>query len=169
MQRLGIGLGKRVDSLSTGQRAQVALARREFLGALMEAAAESEVTVLLSSHPVTDMERVCDYLIVLSTARIQVLGEVERLLAVHKLLTGPRIERDEVPGVTAVVSAQHTDRQSTLFVRTDRPVLDPAWTVQDVTLEDLVLAYLAQPAASAFPGPRASGDPMHADQMEVRT
>src|SRR5439155_1355791 len=169
MRRLRIELDHRVGALSGGQRAQVALAlalakrpkllvldeplasldplaRREFLGSLMEAAAESEVTVLLSSHLVTDMERVCDYLIVLSAARIQVLGELEGLLAEHKVLIGPRTDREEVAGVDAVVSARHTERQSTLFVRTQRPILDPAWTVQDVSLEDLVLAYLGQPS-----------------------
>ena len=98
---------------------------REFLGSLMEAAAESDVTVLLSSHLVTDLERACDYLILLSASRIQVLGEVERLLAEHKILTGPRTDREEVAGVSAVVSARYTERQSPLFVRAGRPVLKP--------------------------------------------
>jgi ABC-2 type transport system ATP-binding protein len=191
MRRLGIALDHRVGMLSSGQRAQVALAmalakrsellvldeplasldplaRREFLGSLMEAAAESQVTVLLSSHLVADMERVCDYLIVLSAARIQVLGEVEDLLAEHKILNGPRTDREKVVGVDAVISARHTERQSTLFVRTRRPVLDPAWTVQDVSLEDLVLAYLGQPSASALPGPGRGGNPGQIDRLEVR-
>src|SRR5439155_11707562 len=122
MRRLRIELDHRVGALSGGQRAQVALAlalakrpellvldeplasldplaRREFLGSLMEAASEGDVTVLLSSHLVTDMERVCDYLIVLSASRIQVLGELEGLLAEHKVLTGPRTDSEEVAGV----------------------------------------------------------------------
>ncbi len=128
-------------------------ARREFLGSLMEAAADADVTVLLSSHLVADLERVCDYLIVLSDSRVQVLGDVDRLLAEHRVLSGPRIDRDDVPGVASVVSARHTQRQSTMFVRTDGPIHDPAWSVDEVSLEDLVLAYLAHPAASALPGP----------------
>ena len=191
MRRIDVPLDRRVGELSGGQRAQVALAmalakrpellvldeplasldplaRREFLGSLMEAAAEGDVTVLLSSHLVADMERVCDYLIVLSASRIQVLGELEELLAQHKILTGPRTDHEEVAGADAVVSARHTERQSTLFVRTRRPVLDPAWTVQDVSMEDLVLAYLGQPSASALPGPSRGGDPGPTDRMEVR-
>ena len=177
VRRHDIDLDQRAGTLSGGQRAQVALAlaiakrpelllldeplasldplaRREFLGSLMEAAAESELTVLLSSHLVADMERVCDYLIVLSAARVQVLGAVDELLATHRILTGPRTDREEVAGAT-VVSASHTERQSTLFVRSAGPVANPAWTTQPVSLEDFVLAYLAKPTASALPGPGA--------------
>jgi ABC-2 type transport system ATP-binding protein len=177
IRRHDIDLRQRAGTLSGGQRAQVALAlaiakqpdllvldeplasldplaRREFLASLMEAAAESEVTVLLSSHLVTDMERVCDYLIVLSASRVQVLGDVDQLLAAHRILIGPRTDRDEVAGAT-VISAEHTERQSTLLVRTDRPILDPRWTARGVSLEDLVLAYLAHPTSSTLPGPIA--------------
>jgi ABC-2 type transport system ATP-binding protein len=174
---LGIPLDRPVGKLSGGQRAQVALAlalakrpdvllldepvasldplaRREFLQALMGSVAESGTTVVLSSHLLADLERVCDYLIVLQAARVQVLGGTEDLIAGHKVLIGPR--RDDpgrLPGVAAVVRASRTDRQSTLLVRTDGPIHDPAWTVRDVTLEDLVLAYLADPSAGALPGP----------------
>jgi ABC-2 type transport system ATP-binding protein len=185
VRRHDIDLDQRCGTLSGGQRAQVALAlatgkrpellvfdeplasldplaRREFLGSLMEAAAETEITVLLSSHLVTDMERVCDYLIVLSAARVEVIGEVEELLATHKVLTGPR--RDHV--AADVISATHTDRQSTLFVRITGPIADPVWSVHDVTLEDLVLAYLAQPTASALPG--SLGGNARRDRLEAR-
>ena len=112
LTRLAIPLDRPVGKLSGGQRAQVALAlamakrpdlllldepvasldplaRREFLQALMGAVADDGTTVLLSSHLVFDLERVCDYLIVLHTARVQVLGAVEELLAHHKVLSGP--------------------------------------------------------------------------------
>ncbi|HEY7282401.1 MAG TPA: ABC transporter ATP-binding protein [Actinomycetota bacterium] len=177
IRRHDIDLRQRAGTLSGGQRAQVALAlavakrpdllvldeplasldplaRREFLASLMEAAAESEITVLLSSHLVMDMERVCDYLIVLSAARVQVLGDVDELLATHRTLIGARTGHDEVAGAT-VISADHTERQSTLFVRLDGRVVDPRWTAHEVSLEDLVLAYLAHPASSALPGPAA--------------
>ncbi|MFB9236744.1 ABC transporter ATP-binding protein [Plantactinospora siamensis] len=182
-ERLGqlrIPLDRRVGKLSGGQRAQVALAlalakrpelllldepvasldplaRREFMQALMGAVAEHGSTVLLSSHLLGDLERVCDYLIVLQAARVQVLGDVDALLAEHRLLVGPR--RADLAGldVGTVVRESHTDRQTTLLVRTDRPVADPAWTVSDVTLEDLVLAYLADPSVGALPGPGRNG------------
>jgi ABC-2 type transport system ATP-binding protein len=121
--------------------------------------AEQGLTVLLSSHLLTDLERVCDYLIVLQAARVQVLGPVDDLLERHRLLTGPRRDPDRIAGVAAVVRATHTDRQSTLLVRTDGPLRDPALTVGDVTLEDLVLAYLADPSAGTLPGPGAAPAP----------
>ena len=181
LSELRIPLDRKVGKLSGGQRAQVALAlalakrpdlllldepvasldplaRREFLQALMGEVAERGTTVLLSSHLVADLERVCDHLIVLNQSRVQVLGDVDDLLAEHKLLSGPR--RDDVAaigGVGTVVRESHTDRQTTALVRLSGPVLDPAWTVRDLSLEDLVLAYLADPATASLPGPARLG------------
>jgi ABC-2 type transport system ATP-binding protein len=120
------------------------LARREFLQDLMAAVADQELSVVLSSHLVADLERVCDYLIVLVGSRVRVAGPVEELLAVHHLLSGPRRDPDTLPDGLEVISASHTDVQTTLLVRTSSPVLDPAWTVSQVGLEDLVLAYMSQ-------------------------
>jgi hypothetical protein len=107
---------------------------REFLQALMGSVAEQGVTVVLSSHLLADLERVCDYLIVLSSARVQVLGPVEKLLDRHKLLIGPyRPDQPPVAGVAQVVRASHTDRQATLLVRTNGPIHDPAWKAHEVT------------------------------------
>jgi ABC-2 type transport system ATP-binding protein len=187
LERLVIPLGRRVGTLSGGQRAQVALAlalakepelllldeplaaldplaRREFLQALMGAVAEQGMTVVLSSHLLADLERVCDYLIVLSAAHVQVLGTTEELLDQHKLLIGPhRDPQPPIAGVAQVVRASHTDRQATLLARTDGPIHDPAWKAHEVSLEDLVLAYLAEPSAGALPGPSA-----HDDSLEVQ-
>jgi ABC-2 type transport system ATP-binding protein len=186
LDQLGIPMDRRAGKLSGGQRTQVALAlalakrpelllldeplasldplaRREFLQTLMGSVAEQGTTVLLSSHLLADLERVCDYLIVLSAAHVQVLGTVEELLDRHKLLVGPyREAQPPIAGVAQVVRASHTDRQATLLVRTDGPIHDPAWKAHDVTLEDLVLAYLADPSAGALPGPSA-----HHDSLEV--
>jgi ABC-2 type transport system ATP-binding protein len=97
---------------------------------------------VLSSHLVSDLERACDYLIVLVGSKVRVVGEIETLLACHHRLTGPRRDEDRLPSGQRVVSASHTDRQSTFIVRTDEPIHDPAWTVSQVGLEDLVLAYM---------------------------
>jgi ABC-type multidrug transport system ATPase subunit len=165
---LGIPPNKRVGKLSGGQRAQVALAlalakqprlllldepvasldplaRREFLQALMGSVADSGTTVLLSSHLLADLERVCDYLIVLVDSRVRVAGEVEQLLATHHRLSGPRRDPARLPTDQHVVAASHTDRQTTLIVRTDAPIHDPAWAVSQLSLEDLVLAYMGKP------------------------
>ncbi|HUR02630.1 MAG TPA: ABC transporter ATP-binding protein [Nonomuraea sp.] len=162
---LGLDPTQRAGKLSGGQRAQLALtlgvakrpellildepvasldplARREFLQGLMEAVVEHEFSVVLSSHLVADLERICDYLIVLVDSRVEVTGEVDKLLATHHRLTGPRRDPDRLPAGQHVVSARHTDRQSTLVVRTDAPIHDPAWTLSRLSLEDLVLAYM---------------------------
>jgi ABC-2 type transport system ATP-binding protein len=167
--RLDLDLGQKAGKLSGGQRAQLALtlaiakrpellildepvasldplARREFLQDLMESVAEQELSVVLSSHLVADLERVCDYLIVLVGSRVRVAGPVEELLATHHRLTGPRRDPATLPDGQEVISASHTDVQTTLLVRTSGPVLDPAWTVSGVGLEDLVLAYMSQAA-----------------------
>lgn len=177
LESFGIAIDEKVGNLSGGQRAQVALAlalakqprillldeplasldplaRREFLGFLMESVAERQISVVLSSHLVQDLERVCDYLIVLSAARTQVVGDIAELLDAHKILVGPRTEGKTTAGVAGIVNENHTERQTTMLVRTDGPIIDPAWTVESIGLEELVLAYLGKPNASALPGAR---------------
>jgi ABC-2 type transport system ATP-binding protein len=167
IERLGFDPRQRAGSLSGGQRAQLALtlaiakrpelllldepvasldplARREFLQSLMEIVAEHGVSVVLSSHLVADLERVCDYLVVLVASEVRVAGEVAALLASHHRLSGPRRDPDRVPASQHIIESSHTDKQSLLLVRSDEPILDPAWTVRPVTLDDLVIAYLSQ-------------------------
>ncbi len=121
----------------------------------MGSVAERGLTVILSSHLIADLEHRCDYLIVLSESRVQVLGSVDELVAAHKTLIGPRTEGGRsIQGVDGVVRESRTDRQTTMLVRTNGPIGDPAWTVHDVGLEELVLAYLADPDAGTLPGPR---------------
>jgi ABC-2 type transport system ATP-binding protein len=165
IDQLGLDPKQRAGKLSGGQRAQLALtlalskrpelllldepvasldplARHEFLQHLMESVAEHGLSVVLSSHLVADVERVCDYVIVLAGSRVQVAGDVEELLASHHRLTGPRRDASQLPSNQEVIEVSHTDRQTTLLIRTDAPILDPAWTVEQVGLEDLVLAYM---------------------------
>ena len=53
-----------------------------------------------------------------------------------------------------MIEQSHTDKQSVLLVRTDEPILDPAWTVTPVTLDDVVLGYMSQ-ARDAKPARRS--------------
>lgn len=169
ISRLGLDPAQRAGKLSGGQRAQLALtlgiakrpellildepvaaldplARREFLQDLMEAVAEHEMSVVLSSHLVSDVERTCDYVIVLVDSQVQVAGDIDDLLASHHRLTGPRRDPATLPSGQHVITASHTDRQTTLLVRTDTAVNDPSWTVSPLGLEDIVLAYMTRPA-----------------------
>ena len=133
------------------------LARREFLQDLMEAVAEHELSVVLSSHLVSDLERVCDHLIVLVDSRVQVAGDIDKLLATHHRLTGARRDPETLPADQQVITASHTDRQTSLLVRTEAPILDPAWAVAALSLEDLVLAYMSGSKTVDREPPRGSG------------
>jgi ABC-2 type transport system ATP-binding protein len=164
IDQLDLDPGQKAGKLSGGQRAQLALtlalgkrpellmldepvasldplARREFLQDLMETVAEQQVSVVLSSHLISDLERVCDYLIVLADSRVRVAGPVDELLAAHYLLSGPRRDPASLPDGLEVISASHTDVQTTLLVRSSGPVLDPVWTVSEVALALALAGY----------------------------
>jgi ABC-2 type transport system ATP-binding protein len=176
LSELGIPLKRKVGRLSGGQQAQLALtlalarrpkllvldepvamldpvARHDFMAIVLMAAADDGVSVLLSSHVLAELERVASYLIVLSRGRVQVAGEVEDLLATHRLLTGPAAEADRYEH-RPVVHARRGGAQSHLLVRAtaDDPV-PPGWEAHPVGLEELALAYLREPGVAALPGP----------------
>ncbi len=172
IEQLGLDLRQKAGKLSGGQRAQLALtlavskrpellildepvasldplARREFLQSLMEIVAGGGVSVVLSSHVVADLERVCDYLVVLVDSHVQLAGDVTDLLATHWRLSGPRRDSTTLPSGQVVIEESNTDKQTTVLVRSEQPVLDPSWSVKPVTLDDLVLAYLSTPRRKA--------------------
>ena len=172
--QVGLDRSQRAGTLSGGQRAQLALtlalakrpellvldepvagldplARREFLQGLMEFTAEHAVSVMLASHLLADLERVCDYLILIAEGHVQLCGEVDELLHTHRRMIGPRRDSTPLPGCQQVIEETHTGRQSTLLVRTEEPIIDPAWSVEEVSLEDIVLAYMARPGHTAEP------------------
>src|SRR5271170_1865178 len=189
---LGIPLGQKAGKMSGGQQAQLALtlalarrpqllmldepmamldpiARHDFMATVMTAAADDGVSVLLSSHVLSELERVADYLIMMAQGRVQLAGEVDDLLAGHRVLTGPAAEADgydERP----VVYDRRGDAQAHLLVRAtaDDPI-PPGWESHPVGLEELALAYLREPDAAALPGPTLP-DPArgrHAEPSEV--
>jgi ABC-2 type transport system ATP-binding protein len=174
--RLGLDPRQKAGKLSGGQRAQLALtlaiakrpellildepvasldplARREFLQGLMAFIAEHGANVILSSHLVSDLERVCDYVIVLVASRVRVAGEVEDLLASHYRLIGARRDPTDLPVGAQVIEESHTDRQSTFLVRSAVPIDDPSFEVEQLTLEDLVLAYMSQASTGTHTEP----------------
>jgi ABC-2 type transport system ATP-binding protein len=172
--KLGLDPSQKAGKLSGGQRAQLALtlalakrpellildepvssldplARREFLQGLMAHVADHGAGVILSSHLVSDLERVCDYLIVLIDSRVRVAGEVDELLARHHRVTGARRDLAALPADADVIEESHTDRQSTLIVRTTTPIDGVLFAVEQLTLEDLVLAYMSRPPRNPQP------------------
>ena len=173
VESAGLDPRQRAGRLSGGQRAQLALAmavakrpemlildepiaaldplaRREFLQSLMESTAETGISVVLSSPVVGDLERICDHLIILVASRVRLAGDLDELLASHRQLIGPRRDPATLPDAH-VITARHTERQTTLLVRTQRPVDDPVWTVAEIGLEDLVLAYMKAEVADPSP------------------
>ncbi len=176
LDELGIPPKRRAGKLSGGQQAQLALtlalarrprllvldepvamldpvARHDFMATVMTAMVADGVSVLLSSHVLAELERVAGYLILLSRGRVQLAGEVDALLASHRLLTGPAAEVDQYAG-RPVVHAGRAEAQARLLVQAtaDDPV-PPGWTARAASLEELALAYLREPGAVALHGP----------------
>ena len=173
LARLSIPLNRPTGKLSGGQQAQVALvmalakrpemlildepianldplARYEFQQTLMDAVAQDGLTILFSSHIIADLDRICDYLIILSASQVQVASDTESLLATHKRLIGPCDREASLGRTHTILQTRASERQSTLLVRSHGPILDPAWEVREASLEDIILAYLALPAGTAF-------------------
>ena len=173
---LGIPLKRKAGKLSGGQQAQLALtlalarrprlllldepvamldpvARHDFMAAVLTAMADDGVSVVLSSHALAELERVADYLVLLSRGRVQVAGEVEDLLASHRMLTGPAADAGRY-AERPVVHLQRGEAQAHLLVRaTPHDPVPPGWEAHPVGLEELALAYLREPGAAALPGP----------------
>jgi ABC-2 type transport system ATP-binding protein len=170
VDELGLSRRQRVGTLSGGEQAQVALtlalakrpqlllldepvasldplARREFLTGVLRAVTETGITVVLSSHIVADLERICDRLIILANGHTQLAGPIEEILASHRLLTGPRTDGAAVARVHQVIRESHTERQTTLLVRANGHVYDAQWEMHELDLEEILLAYLGSTRA----------------------
>lgn len=162
---LALCLGKRADLLLLDEPAAALdpLARTQLMSMLLAAVADSGTTVLLSSHAVGDLASLCDHIIILSSSRVQLAGDLGRVLEEHRVLTGPRSDLSEAPPGVSVVHAASTERQSTWLVRSDRPIRSPRWTIAEPSLEEVVLGYLrarpgAVPADEAVAEPSTLGD-----------
>jgi ABC-2 type transport system ATP-binding protein len=179
MDALGIPLKRRIKALSGGQQAQVALtmalakraplmvldepvasldpiARLDFMRDIMAAAADKALTVIIASHVISELERLCDWLLVLTEGRLQLAGPIDGLLARHRLLTVPRQTADaDLPGT--VITRDDSDRHSTVLVAADPPPQNPQWLVDPVGFDQLVLAYLRRrPAPDPVPAQKAA-------------
>jgi ABC-2 type transport system ATP-binding protein len=182
LDALGIPLSRKVGKLSGGQQAQVALAvalarrprllildepvaeldplaRHDFMSTLMEAVADDGVSVVFSSHVLSELERVCDYLVLLSGGSVQIAGTVDDLVASHRVFTGPVEKADVVAAALPVVHERRAGRQASLLVRTtNHPAVPAGWQDDPSNLQEIVLSYLRSPDASALPGPDSSNN-----------
>ena len=173
VRSLGLPLGKKVGQLSGGQQAQVALvlalakrpelllldepiaafdplARREFLQVLMESVADTGATVLLSSHILGDLERVCDSVLVLTVGRVRMHGGIEEILASHRAVVGPVGEEMLASHMHSVIQCRRSERQVAALVKLDGPfVLGDAWSVYEPSLEEIILGYLERDGRAA--------------------
>jgi ABC-2 type transport system ATP-binding protein len=177
LNELGIPRDRKAGKLSGGQQAQLALtlalarqpqllvldepmamldplARHDFMAAVMAAVADDGVSVVLSSHVLAELERVADYLVLVSGGSVQVAGEVDELLASHRVLTGPTSDAGDAERLN-VVHARRGQAQAHLLVRTNGASDPPprGWEAHPVSLEELTLGYLREPGAAALPGP----------------
>jgi ABC-2 type transport system ATP-binding protein len=189
LDELGIALRQKAGEMSGGQQAQLALtlalgrrphllvldepmamldplARIDFMATVMAAVADDGISVVLSSHVLAELERVCDYLVLLSRGRVQVVGEVDDLLAHHRVLTGPASEFERYRPKWNVVHASRDASRVHLRVRCgdNSDLVPPGWEARPLTLEELTIAYLREPEAAALPGPNREGT----ERLELR-
>jgi ABC-2 type transport system ATP-binding protein len=180
---LGVPLQQKAGKMSGGQQAQVALtlalarrprllvldepmamldpvARHDFMATVMTAVADEGVSVVLSSHVLAELERVADYVVLVSRGSIQMAGEVDDLLATHVMLVGPTSDTDRVTEHCAVVHMSRAASQAHLLIRSASPAdsVPPGWQLEPLSLEELTLAYLREPSSRALPGPRWATD-----------
>jgi ABC-2 type transport system ATP-binding protein len=183
MEALDIPLNRKVKNLSGGQQAQVSLAmalakcapllvldepvasldpiaRLEFMREVMAQAADGDRTVIIASHVVSELERFCDFLVILAHGHVQLAGPVDDLLAEHRFLIVPRMTPDaDLPGTP--IHRDDSDRHSSVLLRTSPATLaaqvHSGWRTEDVGFEQLVLAYLQRPAKGANSGNPAQG------------
>ncbi|MGX7677883.1 ABC transporter ATP-binding protein [Jatrophihabitans sp. DSM 45814] len=173
-----VPLNRRAGKLSGGQRAQVALAlavakrprillldeplaaldplaRRDFLKTLLDSATATGMTVVLSSHLIGELARVCDHLVVIRDGQLRLAGELDELLGEHHWVAGSPDATNRMPAGVEVLSRSPHERHTTLLVRTREALLNPALTTNAVDLEELVLAYLERPPAPAIAAARS--------------
>jgi ABC-2 type transport system ATP-binding protein len=184
LHELAIPSRQKAGKMSGGQQAQLALtlalarrpqllvldepmamldplARHDFMATVMTAVADDGVSVVLSSHALAELERVADYLVLLSHGSVQVAGQVDDLLATHRVLTGPAADFERYASQWNVVHASCAGPLAHPLVRGQgtRDPVPPGWEAHPLTLEELALAYLREPGAAALPGPARTPHP----------
>lgn len=171
LRSLDIPIDRRVGRLSGGQQAQLALtlalarhpellvldeplarldpvARHDIMESIISLVAKGGLSVVFSSHVVSELEHVADYLILLVNGRVQLADDIHRLLDEHVVISVPSERVDEIAQRFPVVVIQRSSHDTRLLVRVIGP---PELQIDveriEVTLDELVLGYLRNPVA----------------------
>jgi ABC-2 type transport system ATP-binding protein len=177
LRSLGVRLDRRVGNLSGGQHAQLAMtlalarhpdllvldeplakldpvARHDVMELIVSHVAEGNLSVVFSSHVVSELELVADYLILLADGRVLMADHIDRLLSQHVVINAPSSVADDLVRTFSVIAMQHSSGRTHLLVRA--PVsreLASDWELSEASLDEIVLAYLRNPSAYAAPDP----------------
>ena len=164
LEQLGIGLRQRIRQLSGGQHAQVALAlclanepelllldepaaaldpaaRQDLLHLLMQQVSGGGVTVVLSTHVLDDVVAICDHLVLVAHGKVVLADDLDFIVESHRLLRGPRGERNWPPGAV-VVEDRRDGRDGFVLLRLELPVTEAGYDFEEPSLEEIVLGYM---------------------------
>ena len=128
------------------------LARREFLSSMFEACTQSGAAVLFSSHVVAELERICDFLILLRGGRVRLAGDIDELRQHHRMLSGPTGWMQA--GAWPVISARSVaGRTTALTLSESAATAGPGMDQAPPTFDELVLGYLEEDHPSSVEVP----------------
>jgi ABC-2 type transport system ATP-binding protein len=182
LRLVGVDLSYRVRELSGGQRAQVALAacfakhpelvlldepasaldpaaRQDLLQNITELFADGDTSVLMSTHAISDVAAICDYVVILSESRVVLSEDLEYILESHRLLSRGSSDGVSVPSGATVLEERRTTREVTYLVRLAMPLEPDGWRIERPTLDEIVIAYLR--------GGRRSNEVLTIDDLEA--
>jgi ABC-2 type transport system ATP-binding protein len=164
LQKLQIPLKRRIGKLSGGQQAQVALtlaiarrpdlllldeplssldslARQQFLSELMTRVATTSMSVIFSSHSISELEKVCDYLILIVGGEVTLCDSLDRIIASHRMITCAPEELDNSSDIE-IIERKLGTRFSTHLIQVKNLQSYSALISHPASLENIVLAYL---------------------------
>lgn len=116
--------------------------RDEILDVFNEFTRNEECSVLISSHIVSDLEKICDYITFLDNGHCFISEEKDRLLETYGLISCDQKMLDELDS-TAVLGMKKTPYGINALV--ERTKIPKGFTVERATLEDIFLYMTRKP------------------------
>lgn len=165
LEQASLSLDERVGALSGGQRTRLALvlvlgrrpalllldepmadldplARLRIQQTLMTEVADTGMTVVMSSHILTELRDVCDDLLLLQDAQVTLHGPMDDLVQQHRILTGPAVDSLDWLPPGHRVEVRSAGMQTSVLVSAAPPTLPPQWIDEPADLEEIVIARL---------------------------